>query len=578
MPRLPLRAFLALGLGATGLVATLVLALVVSRVTADRLSERIAGELGDLARHVAGQLDRTMFERWRDTLILAENDTLRDPKADGDQKRRVLRRARETYPDYAIIGLLSPEGRMTVTDNGRLEGLDVAHRIYFTQGRERPFVGDVHDAHLLATLQPGRDPADPPRVLDLAAPVRTPEGALAGVVVAHLDWAWSREVEASLHDQAAGGRRGLAVLVLARDGTVLLGPPALRNRTLRDLPSVAAVRRGAGGATQETWPDGRAVLTGYQPTRGYRDYPGLGWTVLVRQDAADALAPVRALQRQILLWGLAVAGAAAAAGWFAAASLARPLRRLAIAADALGRGAPLAIPASPVREAQAIGLALSAAGEALGQRAEERRQAEARQDLLIHELNHRVKNTLATVQAMARQTARGIDSVGAFTAAFEARLLAMSQTHTLLTASQWSTTDLRRILELELAPYATGRPDRVHLDGPAVALVPRMAVPVGMTVHELATNAAKYGALSIPEGRVVVRWRLADATLHLSWQESGGPPVAAPERAGFGTRLIRTSVERELSGTIALDFLPDGLLCRLTLPLEPSVASEPQAA
>jgi two-component sensor histidine kinase len=578
VPRLPLRAFLALGLGAAGLAATLVLALVVSRVAADRLSERIAGETGDLARHVAGQLDRTMFERWRDILILAENDTLRDPQAGSEQKRRVLRRAHETYPDYAIVGLIAPEGRIAVTDSGRLEGLDVAHRVYFTQGRQGPFVGDVHDALLLATLQPGRDPADPPRVLDLAAPVRTPEGALAGVVVAHLDWAWSREVEASLHDQASGGRRGVEVMVLARDGTVLLGPPALRNRVLTDLPSVAAVRAGAGGATQETWPDGRVALTGYQPTRGYRDYPGLGWSVLVRQDAAEALAPVRALHRQILLWGLAVAAASAAAGWFAAASLARPLRRLALAAGALGRGTPLSVPESPVREAQAIGLALSAANEALRQRAEERRQAEARQELLIHELNHRVKNTLATVQALARQTARGADSVPAFTAAFEARLLAMSQTHMLLTASQWSTTGLRRILELELAPYASGRPERIHLDGPEVGLAPRIAVPLGMTVHELATNAAKYGALSVPEGRVVVRWTLADGLLRLSWQESGGPAVAAPERTGFGTRLIRTSVERELAGTVALDFLSDGLLCRLTLPLERSEAPEPQAA
>ncbi|MGE7418825.1 sensor histidine kinase [Methylobacterium tarhaniae] len=578
LPQPPLRVFLALGLGTAGLVATLVLALVASRVASDRLEARIEAELGDLARTMAGRLDRGLFERWRDMVILAENDTIRDPAVPVERKRRVLRRAQETYPDYAIIGLIDANGRVAATSTGALEGIDVAHRDYFTRGRDGPFVGDVHDALLLATLKPNRDPADLPRVLDIAAPVRDDDGHLVGVVSGHLDWAWSRAAEASLRESAAG-QRDLTPLVVARDGTVLLGPEHLRRTGLpADLPSIAAARAGRSGTAAEIWPDGRRYLTGYRPSRGYRDFPGLGWTVLVRQDAGTAFAAVSDLRRQILLWGLVVATVAAGIGWFAAGLLARPLRRLAIAASALGRGEPAAIPASAVREAQAISHALTSAADALRRQEAERRAADARQELLIHELNHRVKNTLATVQSMARQTARSAASLADFTGSFEARLLAMSQTHNVLTANHWEGAGLRGILSAELEPYAAGRADRIRLDGPPVSLTPAVALPLGMAIHELATNAAKYGALSVETGQVAVEWRVAwqagSETLSLRWRESGGPAVVPPARTGFGTRLIRTSLERELAGEVRLDYAAGGLACLIAVPL----AARTQAA
>ncbi|WP_053080588.1 sensor histidine kinase [Methylobacterium variabile] len=563
----PLRVFLALGFGAAGLVATLVLALVASRVASQRLEARIEAELGDLADHMAGRLDRGLFERWRDMVILAENDTLRDPAAPVERKRRVMRRAQETYPDYAIIGLIDADGRVAATSTGVLEGLNVSHREYFTQGREGPFVGDVHDALLLATLQPGHDPADPPRVLDVAAPVKADDGRFIGVISGHLDWGWARRVEASLRETSAG-QRDVTALVLARDGTVLLGPDALRRKALpADLPSVAAARAGKSGTVTELWPDGRHYLTGYRPARGYRDYPGLGWTVLVRQDAGTAFASVADLRRQILLWGLVVATVAAGIGWFAAGLLARPLRRLAVSAASLGRGEPVEVPASAVREAQAISHALTAAAHALQRQEEERRAADARQDLLIHELNHRVKNTLATVQSMARQTARSAASLEDFTGSFEARLLAMSQTHNVLTANHWEGAGLRGILAAELEPYAGGRADRISLDGPPVSLTPSVALPLGMAIHELATNAAKYGALSAAGGQVRVEWQVGAGTLRLRWRESGGPAGAPPARTGFGPRLIRASLERELAGEVRLDFSAGGLACLIAVPL-----------
>jgi two-component sensor histidine kinase len=193
----------------------------------------------------------------------------------------------------------------------------------------------------------------------------------------------------------------------------------------------------------------------------------------------------------------------------------------------------------------------------------ERVLAQDRQRLLLDELNHRVKNTLATVQAIAQQTLRGAVTPAAFAQAFEARLLALSQTHNALTDSQWAGAGLRQILDLELLPYGA---ERVILDGPELQLSARMALALGMLFHELATNAAKYGALS-GEGRLEVSWRRLDDELALAWTEHDGPPAAPPIRRGFGSRLIERTVTGELRGRLEIDYRPEGLACRFWIPL-----------
>ncbi|CAN7453607.1 PAS domain-containing protein [Phenylobacterium sp. LjRoot225] len=193
-------------------------------------------------------------------------------------------------------------------------------------------------------------------------------------------------------------------------------------------------------------------------------------------------------------------------------------------------------------------------------------ESERRQRLLIDELNHRVKNTLATVQSIARQSAKGAISQEAFRAAFEARLVALSETHNALTRSRWSGACLKELLGQEFAPYA---PSQVHLEGEDIRLEPRHALALGMVFHELSTNAAKYGALSTVEGCVTVSWRSLRDMLELSWSETGGPPVRAPIRRGFGSRLIQGSVDRELGGSAELSYDDQGFRARLTIPLAP---------
>ncbi len=198
-------------------------------------------------------------------------------------------------------------------------------------------------------------------------------------------------------------------------------------------------------------------------------------------------------------------------------------------------------------------------------------EAEQRQRILLDELNHRVKNTLATVQSIAKQTLKESESPAVARATFEARILALSHAHDLLSRSSWAGADLRTILSRELRPYGD---TRAELEGEPVRLNPRAAVAIGMVAHELATNAAKFGALSNGEGRVLAAWRLETGktgrTLNLDWRELGGPTVSPPVRRGFGSRLIRMSLEGELGGRTDLRFEPDGLTCNISIPIEES--------
>jgi len=187
---------------------------------------------------------------------------------------------------------------------------------------------------------------------------------------------------------------------------------------------------------------------------------------------------------------------------------------------------------------------------------------------MIDELNHRVKNTLATVQSIAMQTARSHPDPRTFAEGFQARLLALSHTHDLLTRSHWEGADLADVLSHETIAHG---PHRITPVGPPVALGSAAALSFGMIFHELATNAAKYGALSGPEGRVLVDWAVADQTrpvLTLTWRETGGPPVTAPSRKGFGSRLIERNVRHDLAGEVKLDYADDGFVAEFSVPLD----------
>jgi two-component sensor histidine kinase len=198
----------------------------------------------------------------------------------------------------------------------------------------------------------------------------------------------------------------------------------------------------------------------------------------------------------------------------------------------------------------------------------ERRRAEDHQQLLINELNHRVKNTLAIVQSIAHQSLRGA-AVDAQRAAFEARLIALADAHNLMVDAGWAALPLQQLAETVLRPFGeVSAEGRIRLLGPEILLAPRTAIAFTLALHELATNASKCGALSVSGGHVEFQWSLAaDGGLFLAaWQEFGGPVVKAPEGRGFGGRLIEQGLASELGGQVALDFAPTGLTCRIQAP------------
>lgn len=202
----------------------------------------------------------------------------------------------------------------------------------------------------------------------------------------------------------------------------------------------------------------------------------------------------------------------------------------------------------------------------------ERKTAETRQKLLVDELNHRVKNTLATVQSLVKQTSRGSRSSDDFRQLLEGRLIALSQAHDQLSRRNWQNAALDDIAIASLAPYRNETASNMSISGERVDLDPRSALTVAMIFHELATNAAKYGSLSRQKGRLDVTWQVgrngSSRRLHICWRESGGPKVKPPSRRGFGTLLVERGVEVELEGMARLDFLPAGLSCEIELPLE----------
>ncbi|MBM6579282.1 PAS domain-containing protein [Microvirga sp. BT689] len=200
----------------------------------------------------------------------------------------------------------------------------------------------------------------------------------------------------------------------------------------------------------------------------------------------------------------------------------------------------------------------------------ERKRAEEHRELLIHELNHRVKNTLATVQSIASQTLRNAGAMEEARSAMESRLLALSRAHDVLTRENWESAGLLEIVREAMAPYRHEREKRIHMEGPDVRLSPRMALAIAMALQELATNAVKYGALSDTVGEVRILWSVREQPeklLHLTWSEINGPKVGVPKRRGFGSRLIERSLAHDLNGRAKIDFAPTGVICTVDAPL-----------
>jgi two-component sensor histidine kinase len=201
----------------------------------------------------------------------------------------------------------------------------------------------------------------------------------------------------------------------------------------------------------------------------------------------------------------------------------------------------------------------------------QREKDEQHRELLVGELDHRVKNLLATVQAVARQSFKAANIDPAVLDTFNARLRNMAESHSVIMRDHWQTASLADIVRAAVAPFDSPANSPFSISGAAVTLDPKSALALGMALHELCTNAAKYGALSTEEGRVSVNWHIEaegeSRSAVLSWRESGGPGVAPPSQKGFGTTMIEKMLAGQIGGMVAVDYAPDGLQCVITMPL-----------
>ncbi len=405
-----LSGYMALASSILSIILTIVLVALVHRQATEHFKQNIGSSLAELAEQTADKLDRGMFERYREVRLVARRLSEIDPVREADRRRRMLDDAAQTYGYYSWLGFASRDGNVHAAARGLLEGANVAQRPWFANALKGIHIGDVHEAVKLAKLLPSSD-GQPLRFVDVAFPVTGDGGAPAGVLGAHLSWEWARDVERSVIRPIQATRQ-VEALIASRDGTVLLGPPDLLGDKL-ELQSVDRARNKEGvGYQLETWPDGKDYLVGYSQTRGYADYPGLGWVVLLRQDAENAYAPVRNLSQYALWTGVSLALLFSLAGGLVANWITQPIKQLQHDADRIRQGEAAAITPAPrsYDEVQSLSGALNTLLNDLLRRS---RQLESLNETLEQRVDERTRElagALATVQQAAQRIQTIVES------------------------------------------------------------------------------------------------------------------------------------------------------------------------
>lgn len=323
-------------------------------------------------------------------------------------------------------------------------------------------------------------------------------------------------------------------------------------------PAYFAKATGTSGSFTATNLDGVTVLAAY--------YHGAvsKWLIAANVPRSVVEAPLWHSLYAIAALGLGALVLSLLLAWLFGRNVTSAASQLAERAAALGAGESVGPPALRVSEFQQIGEALDASALKIKEREQQRDKVEAQRQQLIAELDHRVKNTLAVVQSLLVQTLRHSSSLAEARAAFTSRLHALAAAHDILTQENWGTAELHDLLLRVTAPYGTR--ERLKISGPSVRMPPSKALSLAMMFNELATNAAKYGALSNGTGTVSVTWEMDEqpSQLRVEWQEQGGPPVAPPKKEGFGSRLLRES----LPGSTRVAYLPSGLRCQIHVPMD----------
>ncbi|MCI0997191.1 diguanylate cyclase [Pseudomonas sp. ICMP22404] len=338
LPFQSLRARIALAVALVVLVLSCLFGAVIGESSISRLKEKTGLQLSEYAYSMVDRLDRDMSNRSKALTVLSQLETLRNAASIGEA-RALLNHLSDQFPSYSWIGLTDAHGTVVASTDKLLEGVDISQRPVFANGLNETFIGDVHEAVMLAKLLPNPS-GEAMKFVDISMPVRDDSGRLVGVLAAHLSWKWAAEVGRSLFEPLQTHLPGLEFLVLSKDGTVLLGPNEMIGK-----PIGITVSEGSGQSwSVKRWPDGNLYMAGSAQSVGVGDYPGLGWTVITRQPAEAAFAEAHRLRNEILLWGGLLSVLFAVVGWFVAGIITGPINTIAEAAARLSEGADVSIP------------------------------------------------------------------------------------------------------------------------------------------------------------------------------------------------------------------------------------------
>ncbi|MDB5854273.1 MAG: hypothetical protein JWR22_2314 [Herminiimonas sp.] len=317
---------LTLWFAAFALGLTVVTAVLVEDAATEALQAKTGASLGDLARHSTRELDSSLRERYNDIRILAMRPDVVDSSAPPAARQRVLEELQSVYRHYAWIGVTDARGKVIAATGGVLAGTDASARSWWSNAQKGKHLGDVHDALQLASKLPYRS-GEPWRFVDISFPYYDAAGRFGGVVCAHMSWEWAHEIDEAIFEPNREHGQVDSIIVRA-DGLVLLGPEKLQGQVLA-TPSLQDARAGKSAYRVERWPDGKDYVVGISRSGPVASEPGLNWTVLVRQDAGEAFAPIKNIRRRVLWSGLPFVLVASLIGWLSARRITRPLAKLA---------------------------------------------------------------------------------------------------------------------------------------------------------------------------------------------------------------------------------------------------------
>ncbi|BEV44360.1 sensor histidine kinase [Afipia carboxidovorans] len=468
------------------------------------------------------------------------------------QCQQYLTRVRAQLAPLTSIVILDRDGYSRCFSEGAVPTVSLSDRYYFQEAlATRQFsVGDYTPSRLSNR-----------KIVPVALPAVT--GDHVDFIVAagiNLEWLGRQLRERGL-------ARGSAVTVADRNGIILAREPNPERFIGTTFPTQYMYLLSEEPGTADIRSrDGIRRVVGYVPA----PYTPFGLYVSSGIARTEAFGPVdRALRSSIMLFVLGSAAAFVLAWLVGNSIIRRPLMQMVETAESWRRGDDSVRNHLDGRndEIGVLGQTFDRLMDENARREEERELSEARREILVHELAHRVKNTLATVQSIATMSFRNNQGPEALRG-FQERLQALVRSHDLLTRHNWQHADLREVAEAALAPAREDLAHRFTLSGPPVDLRSAIVVPIAMIFHELCTNSLKYGALCNDTGHVEVRWtKQPDERgnlINLIWSEHGGPPVKPPEREGFGTRLL-TSLTRQMGGSYEMNYAASGVVCDICL-------------